>query len=248
MTISSTDSPDLIKPLCIKRWSMFLLVASLLATFVAWGVTEIPALTVEPKPVGNVGMGPENFGITQRLQREAELPTVARVYGVLGGVTGLLLGVAAGLAGGSTVKAVRAGLIGLVLGLLAGAATAYAVVPLYHRFKESVGNDIVASLGLHGTIWAPVGLVAGIAAAMALGGDSRRSSRLIVFGFFGAIVGATVYEVAAALIFPTAETGEPIAKVNLARLLAMASLPIFTALALIMAIGERRKKNPPVAA
>jgi large-conductance mechanosensitive channel len=226
------------------RVAIFLMAASVLAGGLTWGLGEAKLLIVEPKLFPMETMGVKHMGRTQVGDRAAERATAARTFGALGGLTGLLLGVAAGLGAGSVSRAVRGGVVGLAVGLVVTAAVTFFMVPMYHRFKESIGDDIVASLIMHGSNWAPVGIASGIAVALAVGAANfGRWIRLILAGLIGSLVGTAIYELVGAVAMANDETGEVLAQSSTARLMAMVAVALGTAVVLALAVAEKRKRE-----
>jgi hypothetical protein len=149
----------------------------------------------------------------------------ALTHGGLGLLLGLSLGAAGGLVRRSTRAAIAAGVVGLVLGGAAGAATTMLVVPSYHANRadlsdEERNSDLGLALRTHGAIDLAIGAAAGFALGLGLGGGAARVARATFGGILGAGLAAVIYEFAGALLFPVAETFQPVAKYPEPRLMA----------------------------
>lgn len=156
-------------------------------------------------------------------------------YGGLGLFLGLALGVAGGLLRRSASAAVVAGLTGLVLGAAAGALTTQTVLPHYHAERasatdETKTNDLALALLTHGAIWCGLGVAAGFAFGLGRGGWGR-VGRAALGGLLGAVLAAAVYEFAGAIVFPTDQTFRPMAFAAAPRLLAHLSVAMCVAAA-----------------
>jgi len=171
----------------------------------------------------------------------------ALTYGGLGLLLGLSLGAAGGLARRSTRSAIAAGVTGLVLGGPAGAATAFLVLPSYHAARaqfteEDHNSDLALALRTHGAIWLAIGAAAGLALGFGLGGGAQ-VARATVGGVLGAAVAAVIYEFGGALVFPLAETFQPVAKYPTPRLWAHLSMALCVAAGALWAVHHLRLRR-----
>ena len=108
-------------------------------------------------------------------------------------VLGLALGVAGGLARRAPVAAIAAGVTGLVLGGAAGAGTTMVLLPYYHAARaalsdEDYNEDLALALRTHGGIWIAIGAAAGLALGIGLG-NWTRMARAVIGGILGAVSG-----------------------------------------------------------
>jgi hypothetical protein len=194
--------------------------AGLLAGLIAFGLGEMvyglfkPALVVQT--VGGAAM----IRPTTGTQAVSNARNAATTFGLLGGVLGLLLGLAGGLEGRSIGAAVKAGGVGLVLGAAVGAALPLVVVVPYKRaLVDRTTDDLLLSLGLHATLWGPLGAIAGL--AFGIGRDRRgQALGLMAGGLVGAILGTLLYDAIGGAVTPLAGTGDTISTTWPTRLLA----------------------------
>ncbi len=123
-----------------------------------------------------------------------------------------------GLAGGLGRRAPRAAMsaaaFGLVLGGAAGGMASAAVLPFYYRrldvAQEALSHDLILPFLVHAGIWSSVAATSGL--AFGIGLRSRRRLPLVALhGLPGGLLGAAIYEILAALAFPTGRTTEPLA-------------------------------------
>ncbi len=217
-------------------WLMILGLA-ILAAVAAWQVGESAHNYFRPTLAAS-----ENFRDPAALNRE--MPAVysrngALTYGALGGLLGLALGVAGGLAGRSAGRAVLAAVVGLILGTAAGALPSFAIVPWYwsHRNDDPAALNLLGPLLIHIGLWSAAGLVAGL--AFGIGSDGLKPARLVeaaLAGLVGAMLGALVYEMAGAFLFPHDHTTDPIPGTSGTRLLARLCIAGFVGLGAIRSI------------
>jgi hypothetical protein len=180
-------------------------------------------------------------------QAQANARNGAMVYGALGGLLGLGLGLAGGLSRRSLGAAVTGAAVGLMLGAAAGGLPPFAVMPWYagHRADEPSATTLLPIL-FHVALWCLLGAAAGL--AYGLGRDGPRPARLFhgaLGGLIGAAVGALVYEVVGALVFWDARTNETFAATTAARALAHVCVAVFVALGAVLGLeprGHRAKR------
>lgn len=165
----------------------------------------------------------------------------AIVYGTLGALTGLALGFMAGLATGSTRRAIVVGVVGALLGGVAAALPCPWVVPLHRRHYDLAEPSLTLPLMIHGAIWAAMGLGAGLGLAFGCG-DRRKLIPGAVGGLIGGAIAALLYNASIALLF----AGEfvvdlPISPHGPARVLACLLVPTCVALGAAWGVcGSRR--------
>ncbi len=157
-------------------------------------------------------------------------PTRARIesgtlaFGVTGGLVGLMLGVAGGLSRKSNKSTILAGAIGLLLGgLIEGGAARLGLWLIYHRFDPQTEDILQAMLG-HLGLWGAVGLTGGLAFGLGLGGRGRWW-RAAIGGLVGASLATVVYDFLGALVFATHGTHQPLADTPETRALAQILIP-----------------------
>ena len=177
------------------------------------------------------------------LRRETpvvETKNAAAAYGLLGAVLGGSLGLAAGLARRSPGAASRAALLGVLAGGATGAAMSAALVPVFFRIIDPESGMLPALL-THAGIWAPIGAAAGLAFGVGLG--RPRTILLALFGgLAGAALGTIAYEVVNSLAFPNLRLDKPIPGEAPSRILGDFCITIFTALGVVLGVGERNAK------
>lgn len=202
----------------------------------AWAIGETPAVIVPAveKEVPFMGMGPSVPSLSPESELAAQQETAARAFGLLGGLTGLLLGLAGGLTSGSRRRALVAGGVGLIVGVLVSAGITWVAVPGFEGWRLASPGDLVPCLLLHGVCWLPIGAVGGLALGLGLGGRDRLLSGL-VGGILGAFLATLVYEFLGAALFPMAGTGEPISTTPMSRLLGRLLVPVLTGLGAALA-------------
>ena len=169
-----------------------------------------------------------------RATRNAEV-----VYGLVGAILSLVLGVTAGCFLGrfSIPRVLAAGLAGIVLGASFGAASSYGLTPVYfHRMGTA---DITLSLLVHLGIWTSVGAASGI--AFGVGSGSRDVFvKSLVGGIIGAAVGTLLYDIAGAFL-PLAHTERPLSEEAGTRLAANIVLCLCVASGIVVVASQKTR-------
>jgi hypothetical protein len=213
--------------------------AAILAGLAAWWLGETSAFRVAPEEKEFMAMGRMINFHTPQTREAAGVATATRAHAALGALLGLALGVAGGTARRSLRAALFAGLAGLLVGAVTVAATTFWGVRLYNRVRFDLPSELIASLLVHGWIWSWVGAAGGLALGFALGGR-RTVVGAVVGGMLGALVGTVVYELLGAILFPIAETGQPISTTWATRLLARLLVAIAAASGATLAVWHAR--------
>jgi hypothetical protein len=224
-----------------------------LAALVSWLLIEATHDSFKPKGAPSRFMG-STFLIAGAQERAtAGTRNAAVALGMMGGTVGLALGLAGGLARRCGRATVAAAGLGLVLGQAAGIGLAFAALPVASRLHErdpgNMSTEMAASLLAHSSTWGAIGAVGGLAFGIGLGGRGR-AVRGLLGGLLGAVAGAFLYEIIAALALPGTKTLEPIAATWGIRLLAQVLAVIPTAAGVAALIPERalRRSQPRTAA
>lgn len=224
----------------VVRWA---LAAGLIAGVVSWLVGETslvqPPLVEQEMTV----MGRTFQSSTPQSRLAAADADAARFQGVFGAALGLMLGLSGGLSRRSPRAATVSALIGAAAGATCGLVAAWAALPLYHRLKFSVSNDLIASLAMHAPPFALAGAAGGLALGVGLG-ERRSIGRSTLGGLLGGLIGAVVFEFLGALVFPSAETGHPLAATPTARLLAPMIVATISSLGAAWAVDPSRSRQP----
>ena len=234
---TTTEAAATYGPPAIRLWGLALAVA-LAAGFAAYlageanhgrfhdTFSDLDKETLSNKARANVAI--------VKLRTKVMAQRGAIYYGALGGLLGLGLGLAGGLARGSTGTAVAAGLIGLVLagaaGAVAGLRTPAISERLYAQLSEAeMSSNVVNGLMLHAAIFLPIGLAAGLALGAACGGSERALCGLIG-GLIGAALATALYEFVGLSFFHDAEPSLPLPGTAGMRLFALLAVAAGTAL------------------
>ena len=185
---------------------------------------------------------------TAKTIQAAAIRMTVRFFAISGGLFGLAMGVAGGLAIGSVRSAVRVGMMGLVAGALMGGPGGLLFIPAHERAEDAELPEMAISLVSHLGLWVPLGLVGGL--ALGLGARSRRRVMPVVIGgVAGAVIGTISFEFLGALAFPLAETGRPISGTATTRLVAwfmiLATSATGSAAALASLNPPREPKSSP---
>lgn len=188
-----------------------------------------------------------DLGVGARLSYEqgvARIKNATLAAAVLGGVLGLMMGIAGGATIGSRRRAVIAGLVGLVLGAAVGAQAAWALTPFADANRVRASDDLGYAILMHAAVWAAVGATAGIASALGRGTDWKLMLRAALGGLAGALVGTVAYDLIGATAFPMAETWSVVAQSPAARSLAYPCVALFASLGVAASLGVVARRNP----
>ena len=222
-----------------RLWA-FGVAAGLIAGVVAWLGGEVTAdwYPAERRHVHD-SMGQKLFVPTPETLRASDTKTSLTAFGTLGGVLGLVLGMAGGFVRRSEAAAMRWGVVGIVLGQAAGIGVTYALLPAY--FGSRGNDDLVPSLLIHMGIWSAVGGAAGLAFGFGLGG-LRLAPRSAIGGAVGGAAGAVLYEFVGGAVFVLAETTRLVSLTPGSRLLARLPVCLFAALGAALAAAPPRAR------
>jgi hypothetical protein len=210
--------------------------AGLLAGLIAFGLGELVYGRFAPELVGQSLGGNQVMRPTLETKAASDARNSATAFGLLGGVLALFLGLAGALEHRSIGSAAKAGCVGLVLGATVGAVLPLVLVVPYHgMLARRTADDLFLSLGLHATLWGPLGAVGGLAFGIGRG-HAGQTLRLIIGGLAGVIVGTIAYDAIGGAVTPMAATGDAISTTWPTRLLARLLVAIGAAVAIDLTI------------
>jgi hypothetical protein len=229
-----------------RTW-LIILTAGLLAGLAGFGIGEAAPTLVPP----SLDLPPEiraaNSQVPLEIERRMGISrdrAAILTYGALGAALGLALGAAGGLARRSARAGIAAALTGMVLGGAAGAFTTLSILPSYHAARaaapdEDLTKDLALALRTHGAIWLAIGVAVGLALGIGLGGRAQ-IAQATIGAMLGAGLAAVTYEIAGALVFPTAETFRPVAVAVAPRLFAHLSVALLVSAGACWAVHHLR--------
>ena len=229
-----------------RRLLTFTIPAAIIAALLGWLIGESKPMWVQPETRKIVTMGTVGWVPTTETTQAAERATAARVNAVFGGLLGLSLGLAGGLATRSPRRGIIAGLLGMVGAALVGFGVSYAVIPLFHRFRDSLPDDMLASMIMHGAIWTSAAMIAGLALGLSLGRGVSRLGWIVLEAFLGATMGTVVFDVAGSILATADRTGEPVSASSMTRLAARLLIAVSVAIGASLgckAWGKRGSKR-----
>jgi hypothetical protein len=199
------------------------------AGLVSWLAGELAHGAFRPRLIVVEAMGMKSLQPSRESQRAADLKNATLVFSILGGVTGLAVGIAGGMAIHSPARGLKVGLLALGAGALVGALASFALARFFFQELIPDSNDLLSPILIHGGIWTAIAAVGGIAFAFATGTSKRRLADAIAGACFGAILATIFYHALAAAVFPEAKSTEVVANTAIVRFLAMSLVPILTA-------------------
>jgi hypothetical protein len=212
----------------LRAW-ILAVAAGIAAGFVAWLASEPAHTAFRPQAFSHQVLGRTYQTPTIESQRESDLKNATLVFMILGGLTGLAMG----LAGGATAHTVRRGVViglaALVAGSTAAALACRAFVPLFFRELVPDVNDLVTPMLLHGGIWAVIGAVGGAAYAIGL------KCRWLVLNAIGAaclggFLASILFHVIGGVLSAGPDITTPVAESTGLRLLMMMLVTVLVAL------------------
>ena len=198
----TTPEPADDRPKAGPLWA-WSLAAGLIAGLIAWvgGEATLDNYRVSEEAAGRAF----DFSQLNVEMRAANARNAAIAFGLLGAALGLALGLAAGMARGRPRSGLVGGVIGLVLGGAAGGLVPFVAVPIYYDQVDPTAPTLLLPMMVNGAVWAPIGLAAGIAFGLGLGGR-RRIGAAMVGGLVGGVLGTAVVETINAVAFPLARS------------------------------------------
>jgi hypothetical protein len=225
-TAPSAATSGTVPPGGIWQLLAFVLIAAILAgvgsLLVGEGIVSryrsglVPAIKAHP--------GPDDI----RQLREARLYSATLTFGAMGGLLGLAMGMAGGLARRSVLASAWAGIVGLLLGTAAVASLSMLLVSNFYKRYDPQGGDLVLPLLTHGAAWSVVGAIGGLAFGLGLGGKGRWKATL-VGGLVGAAAATVIYEFVGALAFASSKADLPLSESMVTRGMAQLLIAILAA-------------------
>ena len=186
----------------------------------AFGAGEAVYKLIPAQVVKVQTMGQTILASTAETTAVASVRNSALAFGLLGVCLGGFLGAAGGLARRSVSAIFGASVLGAILGLATGALMSFGLVPFFLDTQPYHPEyEMILSVTQHAVIWGLTAAAAGLAFAVGLG-ERRLILRAIAAAFVGAVLGALVFELAGAALFPLASTDQPISTTLPSRLLA----------------------------
>jgi hypothetical protein len=179
-----------------------------------------------------------------RRWKDARLYSATLTFTTLGGILGLALGLAGGLARRSTFASARAAILGLVLGSAAGVSCSLTFVSIFFKIRDrdTQSVDLTLPLLTHGAIWLAVGAVGGLAFGLGLGGRGRWRATL-VGGLTGAAAATVLYELVGALVFASSKTELPLSSSSTTRGMAMLLVATMSSIGAVLASRQPAKRE-----
>jgi hypothetical protein len=221
----------------LGRARRFAGLAGLLAGLAAFALGEAAYKRIPVQQLTFNTMGTMVTAATPATSAVAEVRNAALAFGLLGLCLGGCLGLAGGWARGSATAAVTAGLLGAILGAAVPAGVSLATLQAFADARaRALDYDIPLSMLMHGAIWGLIGGISGLAFAIGTGRRGRLV-RAALAGFVGAVLGAVLFDLVGAVVFPRADTGDPVSTTWPSRLTARLLVALATAAGLIVGLS-----------
>lgn len=221
------------------------LIAGLVGGAAAWLIGEAAHEFFEAELVSTVINGREGKNSTFETRNVATVQNAMLIYGALGAILGLALGVGGGLSRRSARSAAIAGLIGLIAGGAAGVAAPAAILPTVLQNEAFQEDNLLRPFLIHAGDWVPLGIAAGL--AFGLGAGLRRGALLAaaIGGGFGALLGTGANELIGGAAFPFARTDRAFSLTAETRLIARMCVALGTAAGAAIGAADRRPTRLP---
>jgi hypothetical protein len=174
--------------------------------------------------------------------REARIYSATMTFATMGGLLGISMGLAGGLASRSVIAGLAAGISGLLLGAAAAASISHVLVSNFFKSRIPESTDLVLPLLTHGAIWSAVGVIGGLAFGLGAGGKGRWKAT-VLGGLVGAAAATIVYEIVGAVAFASSKTDLPLAGSSTTRGMAQLLVTILTAAGAGVAYLEAMKRE-----
>ncbi len=210
-------------------------VASLLAGEMIWKAYEsalFPPLKITPTAED------------MRQWREARLYSATLTFTAMGGIIGLTMGLAGGLARRSFLAGTKAAILGYLLGTTIVALISLAVVSVFFTRYDPQAGDLTLPLLTHGLIWSAVGAIGGLAFGLGLGGKGRWKATMMG-GLVGAAAAAVIYELVGALAFASSKTELPVSFSVTTRAISHLLVALLCAAGAVLFLNQYAKREPP---
>ncbi len=177
-----------------------------------------------------------------RLLKEARLYSAVFTFTTLGGLLGLALGLAGGLARRSVAASAGTAILGFLLGVVGSACASLLLVSFFYKNYDPVSSDLIFPLLTHTTIWSVMGALGGLAFGLGLGG-SRRWPASLIGGLTGGAAAAVIYELVGALFFASSKTDLPLSASSTTRGMAIFLVAGLSAIGAVLAVCQPAKRK-----
>jgi hypothetical protein len=172
----------------------------------------------------------------------AQVASGTAAFGAMGGLLGLVFGLAGGASRRSVQAACMAGAVGLVAGSAVVAGVARAVLPVIYMRLDPQSHDLLIPLVYHEGLWSIAGALGGLAFGIGAGGRGLWK-RTAIGGWVGAALATVAYELVGALAFPTHQAQYPLPGSSQTRALAHFLVAIGAAIGMVVAAADPEGKT-----
>jgi hypothetical protein len=203
--------------------------AGIIGGITAWFAGELAHGFFRPRLYEVQAMGMTSMQPSRQSREAADSANAMLSLALLGGVTGLIMSLAGGIACRSPVRGAMGALPALVSGAAVAVLVSMALIPFFFRGLVPDTNDLLTPIMIHGGIWMAIGAVGGLAFAVGMGRRHHFSSALGA-ACVGAFLASVLYHLIDAGLFPDSNATEPISNSRLVRLLSSIIPAVFIAL------------------
>ncbi len=230
----------------IGRLLIFAAVAGLLAGLASEFICEriMNSYHTDLNPPVQQNPNPEDV----RRMREARVYSATLTFTALGGLLGLALGLAGGMARRSVVASSSAAILGLTLGSAAAGSLSLALASYFYKYLTANPqyDGLLLPLFTHSAIWSAVGGVGGVAFGLGIGGRGRWKATL-GGGVAGAVAAAVIYELVGAVAFASSKTDMPLSSSATTRAMALLLVASLSSIGAVLALREPTKREAKTA-
>jgi hypothetical protein len=224
---------DVTRPRTRRQIWMIALSVGVVAGLLAGLVVELTHGYFRPRLYQVSAMGQTSFQPSRESQRAADTKNATLAFAILGGITGLFMGLAGGLSGRSPARGVMAGLGGTVVGSAVAVPASIAFLPFFYQRLVPDTNDLLTPILIHGGIWMAIGAIGGMAFSVGMSGG-RHLLSAVAAACAGAFVASVLYHLLGGFLVLNSSAAEPLASSAVLRLLAMLLV------AVLVAVGSAR--------
>jgi len=205
------------------------LAAGIVASVFGWLVGELTRTAFKPREIVFVFQSIRSVGPSNETLNTADYKNAVLAFGIMGGVTGLLVGFAGGLGARSPFRGAIVGLGGFASGGLVATVASITILPFLYRRLVPDPNDLLTPIMVYGGISAAIGAVGGAAFAIGMG-RGRLAARAMAGACLGAFLGTVVFQLLNELVFAHPSSGSLVSGSSSTRLLTRLLVTVLTAL------------------
>jgi hypothetical protein len=225
-TIAVADGADRLRS--HRQIWIIALSAGVAAGLLSWLMVELTHGFFRPRLYPVSALGLTAMRPSPESQQLADTLNATLAFVILGGVTGLVMGIAGTFCARSAERpgmVVLAALMAAAAGAIVGLLASRVLIPFFFRGLVPDRNDLLTPIMIHGGIWMAIGAVGGLAFAVGMR-SWKRLPDVIAGACFGALLATFCFHALSGTLFPMSGSTEPVANTWIVRLIAMFLVPV----------------------